>query len=172
MRHKKSKKLFVVDKIVAAGCQIDTAIYLTFSNFEEISICTLAHAAWGIVWPMLEKNGSQSSRRLINVDDKKAAWKKIDEFSTYCKHSKTDSEKLYQFSSGITQPALAMVIDDFSRLAPTTSQYMDIYMQWFAAKYRLSDAPNYKEAISVFPALSEKSDKEQKEAGLAAISKV
>lgn len=169
-------ELVTVDKVTVAACQIDTAIYLTFNDIEENSICTLINAAWGIVWPLLENSDNQSIRNyfaeIYNSDGRRTAWDVLNEFSTYCKHSKKDSEKLFQYPSGITQSVIAMVIDDFSRLSSVTSQYMDIYLLWFSAKHSISGAPNYNDALRTFPNLPEKTESEQKVMGLAALQQL
>ncbi|MGZ9109325.1 MAG: hypothetical protein ACXW4B_10965 [Micavibrio sp.] len=168
-------ELATVDKVTVAGCQIDTAIYLTFSDFDEISICTLIHAAWGIVWPMLEKSGRESARDYfaeISNETISVAGKKLNQFSNFCKHSKDDSEDMFQFPIGITELIIPMVIDDFSRVSIKTSKCMDIYMLWFTAKHKMIHAPNYSEALQAFPSLFEMLNKDQRACGLTSISKV
>lgn len=172
--------IYQINKITAAGCQIDTAIELILSERDDVSACVLIHSAWSIVKDINIHKGVRGSRDWavdsFPKEKPKAIWEVLDSNWTFFKHAKDDPNGSLDFDCGYLETALMLVINDFGQLS-VQSTSMDVYQLWFISKYKgeffTGDKLKKTVAISnsLFPDLESKSLTEQRSIGLKEINK-
>ncbi len=163
-----------IDKITAAGCQIDTAIELALSDKDVVSAAVLTHSAWSIVKDLLIVKGIESSRSWMPEhfpnSTENEVWKKLDEVWMFCKHANKDPNAIIEFSSKYIEPALFLLLYDFSQIS-VKSKTMDVYELWFIATnenlYKTYDV--FTSASEFFPSINTMSPAKQRMVGLKAI---
>ena len=166
-----------IDKISAAGCQLDTAIELILSDKDVISTIVLVHSAWSVIKDLLINSEKESSRawmpELFPNTPKEDVWKKIDDVWKFCKHANRDPHGLIEFSSDHIEIALFLALYDFSQIS-VKSKRMKVYEDWFIAKNEkvFFQYEAFSQATQIFPDLDKKSTNEQKRMGLNAISSI
>lgn len=167
-----------IDKIQAASRQIDTSIELLFNNKDQVSICMLLHSAWSVLKDLANFYSKGDTSRIWIADlhpreSQNIVWKKIDELWNFCKHAKNDPNKCYEFLEDYSEPALMLVIYDFSLISYTTP-HMQLYQLWFVSKNKDAfEAYDYlREANEIFPKINEMSVRDQRSFGYRELQKV
>lgn len=153
-------RIFKVDKITAAGCQLDTAIRLIFEGEDQVSACVLIHSAWSIIKDLLKHKSTESSRdwmtELYPEKTKQEVWQTLDQCWNFFKHAKDDPHKILEFPEGYVEPALILALHDFSQLS-VLSKSMDVFQLWFIAvhKEHFENHEVYEPAASLFQGIEE-----------------
>lgn len=129
-------EILEVDKETAAGCQIDTAIYLFANEFCEVSSITLAYAGWKIIRDISKSKGIVTTSNFLS--DAGISYSQIDSIFSFFKHGKNDANKIQQFPKGYAEGVIACAVQDFKKLKQI-SESMDTFILWFIAKNKFTE---------------------------------
>jgi hypothetical protein len=127
-----------LSKIDAALQQIETAIILWSEYKDPVSIHTLAHAAYQILYDLNKhQNGPcmTPDSDLVNpamLKDWKKSWK---EWSNFLKHAEKDHNKTISFNPDINDMLLVDVVSSFSRITKKTSPTLQCFFTWMVVHH-------------------------------------
>lgn len=175
-----------VDKLHAAGYQIDSAIFLFFHTMDDVSVCVLAGSASTILYEIDTKNSIRTEAN--NDSEIKEKYGDSHFYEVYARpfnffrHANKDSEKSLDatitYNTEETDTRIYIAIEDFSRIA-ALSENMLIFLTWFTARkkdiYPIGDLISKTikdEAIRKYPNFEKYSLTEQKKLGLKELLKL
>lgn len=126
-----------VSKLDAARRQLCTAISLHFDNGDEVSIHTLAHAAFTIIKDLCDNDStgedSITNKILSEVHSLKlkCIWKElINRRANFFKHADEDPDDVISLDAEHTYLLLTLAIDGYHRLASEVPIEMEAFRLW------------------------------------------
>ncbi len=132
------KNAILLSKTDAALRQIETAIVLWFESKDPVSIHTLAHAAYQVLYDINKhQNGHcmTPDSDLVApsmVKDWKKAWKA---WSNFLKHAEKDHNKTILFNPDVNDMLLVDVVSSFSRITKKTSPTLQCFFTWMVVHH-------------------------------------
>src|SRR5664279_4052301 len=166
-----------ITKEESARRQIETAIYLFFSEGDEISIHVLASSAAQILADVCKNKNVKSFRDMlierVNPGYEKYVSDKLKEAYNYFKHADRDTDdQLERFSPGTNAPLLFSCCYDYQHAFERTVQELPsallIFLVWQLAvrpEMVLDGFPLRDQFFEAFDGMDQKPEPEQRRAG-------
>lgn len=146
------KNAIQLSKTDAALRQIETAIVLWFENKDPVSIHTLAHAAYQILYDINKHQKGPCmtpDSDLVNpamLKDWKKAWKA---WSNFLKHAEKDHDKTISFNPDVNDMLLVDVVSSFSMITKKTSPTLQCFFFWMVVHHPPLNEITYNKIVKI-----------------------
>jgi hypothetical protein len=127
-----------ITKIDAVRRQLETSIFLLFSDEDQIAIHTITKAAWTIIVDLLRHRGIDSLMDIyVKPEFKRQAKIHFNRAANFFKHADKDPDLIFEkpFNYETNEYALMMAIRDYSALVGQTTPVMSSFFNWFLLCY-------------------------------------
>lgn len=151
-----------VDKITAAIRQLEMAIELFFNDRDEISVHTLAAAAFEILKDIANQKGISFSTRqkfdlLLKETDPEMHKALVDAWNrpqNYFKHADRDASMVHDFNPGFSGVIMYEAVNLFHALTGNYSRWGCLFQQWFEVEHKDIFSKTYPEMEKKLNSLS------------------
>ena len=123
-----------ISKLEAAGRQLDTAIKLFFDNDDSLSIHTLAHASFKILFDIYPAHSNDDFASKLDEMVRQIGWKRFNQTANFLKHADRDPSEMLRYhdaESAETLIGLATIL--YRRIAGDFTPLMRGFDCWTEA---------------------------------------
>jgi hypothetical protein len=128
-----SESTIKITKLDAACRQLNTAIYLWFTEGDPISVFALAHAAHEIIHTLYRRKGLVDliyDSDFIN-DNYRGDWaKRLKHGAAFLKHAKRDPDAVLEFNPNLTMTHIMGCVMGLSRMGYAPSDEIAALLAW------------------------------------------
>ncbi|WP_298111473.1 hypothetical protein [Bradyrhizobium sp.] len=124
-----------LNKLDAAGRQLDAAIRMFFGEEDPVAVHTVTSAAFTVVRNLCEKRGNIDSfrrfSRWIKPGSEGKFWSAVNGQANFLKHADRDADDLFDFNEGATELLILMAAKWFIDLGNDSSPEIRAFGAWF-----------------------------------------
>jgi hypothetical protein len=127
-----------VNKLAAARRQLETAITLYFAEGDEVSMATLAGAAYAVLRDINEHRDGEMMlkdlHRILPKDQARKFKRYINSPENFLKHADRDPEEIFEFKPEWTEVLLWEASRKYWEITSEKNRLLIIFVVWFTVR--------------------------------------